>query len=459
MPKKYTYWVYSGKYSMMQKLFIMTFGVLSFMILAREWALQQELLGVWGLFIIISSIVETLRHALIKNGYILFIHTKDPREHPEVEYAAIFINMVYSLVFIGLSIALSNFLESFFNAPGLATLLKYYCITLVLLIPYFQYEIFFVSKTDFRSIFWMYFTRNGLLFAGIVLLYFGNFHINFTILALLNAASTLMGLTAGLIAGKNHAKRFFKKSKKTLLEFVGFGKFVFGNNLFSLVFRSTDSFTTASLISAAVSAYYSTCARITNLVDLPSQVFADIMFPKAAQTVLKDGHKGIKRIYENTVAASLTFTLPALFVILIFPKYLLHIVAGKEYIKAAPLLQLIVLYGLFLPFIKQFGNAMDVIRRPKVNSLLMGIFAFLNIGFNILGIRLWGWYGSAYATLLSYFLLFVTTQIILSRLLKVSQLNIFKNIFHLYSTYLSMIKEFFKTRLHTAKVKAPEKQI
>ena len=44
MAQKYSYWLNSGKYSLLQKAFVMFFGILSFMVLAR--ALAPAELGV-----------------------------------------------------------------------------------------------------------------------------------------------------------------------------------------------------------------------------------------------------------------------------------------------------------------------------------------------------------------------------------------------------------------------------
>ncbi len=440
MSTKYSYWIHSGKYSLLHKVFVLLSGVISFMLLAR--ALQPDALGIWGLFLIISSIVETLRNSLIRNGYVLFINTKEPQDHPGIEYAAIFTNIVYSFLFILLFLVFGSFLERVFNAEGLAVLLHYYCLTLLLLLPFSYLEIFLISRADFKAVFWMYFSRNGLMLAGIVAAYFSGWALSFLFLALLYGAGALAGLLSGMAGYNKYNKALIKKNSAILPQFIGFGKFVFANNLFSLLFRSTDSFMSSSLISAAASAFYSTCTRITNLVDMPSQVFADIMFPKAAQIMKNNDRQGIKLIYEKTVAATLTFTLPAITFIFIFPKELLVILAGREYIQAAPILQVMVFYGLFLPFIKQFGNVTDVLGVPKINSILMAVFAVFNICMNLVGIHYFGLYGSAYATMTSYFLLFICTQIILFKLLNVSQRSVFKNVFLFYGEYARLIKGF-----------------
>ena len=86
------------------------------------------------------------------------IHTyKEHDEHPAVEYAAVLTNMLFSVVFLFCSLVLASFSNNMLNAQGLATLLYYYCITLLLLIPFSYIEIFLTARKDFKGIFWMYF--------------------------------------------------------------------------------------------------------------------------------------------------------------------------------------------------------------------------------------------------------------------------------------------------------------
>jgi lipopolysaccharide exporter len=440
MAKKYSYWLSSGKYSMLQKMTVLVFGILTFMILARSWAFQQHLLGVWGLFLIISSIVETSRNALIRNGYILFIHSKEPDKHPGVEYAAILTNVLLTLLFIIFFLSTAQLFERAFNAPGLATVLYYYSIALLILIPFSFIEIFLIARSDFRGMFWMYLTRNGFLLASVAYLYFSGQQVSLAMMAVIYAVCAFLGLGAGVLMCRKYEKIKMKRNRDISVQFIAFGKYVFGNNIFSLVFRSTDTFMVSSFISPVASAFYSTSGRITNLVDMPSQVLGEIIFPKAAQIMKTNDQKSLKNIYEKAVAATLTFTIPAVIVIAIFPQQILFLLAGSEYLKAAVILQIMIFYGLFLPFIKQFGNMMDVLGRPWVNFILMAVFAAINIGLNALGIYYLGLTGAAYATLFSYVLLFITTQVMLSRKLNVRLVNIFRQMFLLYPDYVHIIR-------------------
>jgi lipopolysaccharide exporter len=442
MQKKYAYWLNSGKYSMLQKLMVILFGVIGFMMLARK--VEPPVLGVWGLFLIISSIVETSRNALIRNGYILFINTKKEREHSNIEYAAIAANIIFTTLFILFFVLLGSIVEGLLNAPGLSLLLYYYAFTLLLLLPFSYLEIFFSARTDFRAIFWIYFARNGIQLIGIAFYFFGDQVITLNFLAIIYCFAVSMGLLIGWLHYRRYPAVKVTKNRKTVVEFVHYGKYVFGNNVFSLIFRSLDTMLTSTLISPSASALYSTSTRITNFVDLPSQVLGDIMFPKAAQSMRDGNRSSMKNIYEKSVAATLTFTVPVIAVIFIFPKHILLLLAGESYVHASGILQVMVFYGLFLPFIKQFGNIMDAMGRPDINFKLMAGLTVLNIVLTYLGLHFFGLNGAAYGTLSSYFILFLITQFMLDRKLGISLFQVLKNMFMFYPDYLQIAGNYFK---------------
>lgn len=429
---------------MMQKLCIVLSGVFSFMLLARLYA--PPVFGVWGLFMVISSIVETLRHALIKNGYILFINTAHEKERPGIEYAALILNVAFSFFLVLLFLLTGSFFETIFHAPGLAEVLHIYSIALVFLIPFSHKEFFLVARLDFRRIFFMYFARYGLFLVFAAFLFFGKFHVTLGYLTVLYALSVFSGAFVGYIPGGTHVAPTRKWDRQVFRKFLNYGKYVLGTNFSAMVFRNTDSFMTAHFISPifpSAIAFYNSSTRIINFAEMPTQVMGDVMFPKATQ-IVKSGTKGeIKNIYEKTVAATLTLIIPFVVLVSIFPEQILLILAGRQYIDAAGILQVMILYALFLPFVNQFGNIMDATGRPKTNFLVMAAFAVFHIIFNLVMIKYFGLMGPAYAILLSYFLLFITSQIILWKVLKVNPINVFKNLFVLYPDYVKILRGYF----------------
>ena len=435
---------------MFQKIAVLLFGLGSFMLLARIFIPQD--LGVWGLFLIISGIIETSRNALIRNGFILFINSEDESKKKQINFAALLTNISFTAFIIVILAALGFFFQEILNAPGLSLVLKYYCLTLLILIPFSMIEIKSTAVMDFRTIFWMYFLRNGLFCLYVIISYLVDYDITLPVLSLAFAVCALIGTIIGYLLIERMDFFSGKWEKSMFMKFIHYGKFIWGNNICSLVFRNTDSFLTASYISAAASAFYSSCTRITNFADMPSQVLGDIMFPKAAQIMKSKNLDHIKVLYEKTVAATLTFTIPVVIFVLLFPKTILLVIAGEQYVSASGILQVIILYGMFLPFIRQFGNIMDVTGRPKINFTVLLIFAIINIAMNILSIRIWGLPGAAYGTLFSYFLLFLTTYFVLFKTINVSFFNVVKYIFTLYADYFNLLKSgLFKLKTKYAK--------
>lgn len=425
---------------MLQKIIVLVFGVLTFMMLARE--LLPSFLGVWGLFLIASGIIETARNALIRNAYIVFKNQSTDEDQPGIEYASLVTNLIFSLFIVIILLSGGKYIEKVLNAPGLAQIFYIYCISLVFLLPFSRMEISLMAKSDFKGILIMYLFRNGFLLLAVTRYYLDSVRITIVQLSILNCIAIVLGCISGYIYLKKFEKPKLKFSRSILYRYLHYGKYVLGNNLSSLIFRNTDSFLASAIISAVASAYYSTSTRISNFSDMPSQVLGDIMFPKASK-ILKDGKgEAIKELYEKTVAATMTFTLPVIILVLIFSRQIIFIMAGKQYFDAIPLLRLVILYGLFLPFIRQFGNIMDVTSKPHINFLTMFVFALINIILNILGLKYIGLLGSAYATLFSYFLLFLVAMFILKRYHGVQFSQIVKNIGTLYPEYWKILMTY-----------------
>ncbi len=442
MSRRYSYWVNAGKYAMLQKLTSILLGLLAFMILARNFIPEE--FGVWGLFIIITSIFETCRNALVRNGYILFINSRPDDLHPAVDAAALTTNILFTLLLLVVCIFFGGYLEQLFNSPGLMQMLRYYSIGLVLLVAYSYCENFLYSKTDFRAIFWMYFLRNSFFLLTVLGFYLSGYKLSLESAVLFYAASLVPGLLAGYFFYRQYGLISFRHSPVMLKEFLHYGKYVLGNNFFSLVFVSTDSFMTARYVSTVALSYYNTGARILNFADIPSQVLGDMMFPKAAQIVKNGTNEDLRKIYGKTVAAALTFILPVILMVLLFSEEIIILLVGGKYLPGTGILRMVIFYALFLPFIKQFGNIMDARGRPHVNFWLMFSFSVYNILSNLFFISHFGMRGAAMGTLSSYLLLFIITQVILNRVLGARVTDVFSYVVQLYPEYFRMLRQFFK---------------
>lgn len=435
--KKYSYWIHSGKYTAIQKLSTLLMGIISFMFLAR--VLGPEGFGIWGLFLVISSITETARTALIRNAFIRFMHQTEEKEHGHLQAAAFVLSLSLSIVISILFILLSAPVSALLKAPSLAIMLNWYALTFLVTVIFAHCEMLLNAKMDFRGVCFMYCVRQGfLLLIFIVYFYLGK-GLNAHMLSLFYLMTIIAGSVTGYFFSRPYLKWQFSKYRLWIKELWKFGKYVFVNNACSLLFRSTDNFITSKYFGPGVSAYYNASLRIGNLVDMPSQVLGDILFPKAAKYNASD--KGvIKNMYEKTVGATLIFSLPALLIIVLMPETILHILAGKKFLIAAPILRITAFFGFTLPFLKQFGTIMDATGHPDVNFSVMFSALCINILANIVGVHFFGVIGAAIGTASTYFILFIITQYILNKRFGVRVGNIFQNTFFLYGELLTTIR-------------------
>jgi len=428
--EKYTYWLRSGFYSGLQKAAVLLFGIGSVLVLTRS--LSKNEMGVWNLFLVCTAVIEIIRQSLIKNAVIKYINSHDLTEHPHIRTAALSLNVVITVL---IGILLASFIypaSSLLKAPELNQIMYIFLPGLLLLIPFSHFEWVQNANADFKGIFWAYSIRQGLSFLLIILhmLLFGS--ISLIYLVLYYNTGILAGTMISYVFARKFLQRGGRIQKAWISKLWHFGKYVFGTNISSSIFRNTDQLVIATYISTSAVALYGVCLRISNLVDVPSQVLGDILFPRSAK-MMEDGNLGgVKYYYEKAVGTILAIAVPASIVIMLLPKLVLTIIAGKEYQEAASILQITILYGLFLPFIKQFGTIMDSIGAPKTNFIVLTITAVCNIFICILLTRRIGIMGAAYGCMISYGICFLITQVILYRKLHVNLFNVWKYMLKFY---------------------------
>ena len=425
--KRYSYWFKSAKYTSIQKFITLAFGVLSFILLTR--LLDLSSFGEWGLFLIIAGICETARTALIKNAFVRFSNQVSTDEQASLQTAAFVLSFIIAFILSLFLFFFANIFSYYLNAPDLTIMLKWFGLSLIVGTLFSHTEIIFTSRLDFRGICWIYCLRQALLFLPVLVYFFFNAKITPVGLSIIYFLSVFISSLVGLWFGRGLLHFSFIKYREWIFKTWSFGKFVLWNNISSLLFRSTDNFITSKYFGTTVAGQYNACLRIGNLIDLPSQVLSDILYPRAAKFSATD-KKEIKNIYEKSVGASLVFSIPALITLILNPDIVLALLAGHKFIIAANILRVTAIFGFILPFLKQFGTVMDATGSPKVNFLVMFFAFIINIFANLGGVHIWGPIGAAIGTLFTYFIIFILTQIILFNRFGVSLKKIFSNTFY-----------------------------
>ncbi|MEM7368867.1 MAG: flippase [Bacteroidota bacterium] len=421
---KNPYWLKSGLFTLMERVSIQIFRFGAFYLLIR--GLSKEDFGIWTLFLIITTFLEEGQIGLIRKPLIrLFSATEDHKTQAKILTSSLTLNTLLSFGIAMLIWGYSWVHPRMWDLPALGEMLQVYIGSWMLMILLNQFTFLQQAHLQFRGTFLTHLFRQGFFFGYVIVIALmpdGQFEL--VSLAYWQLWSVLLGVIVAVLTGWKYARFSSYPEKKWVMRLFGSGKFIAGTRIGIWVVKSIDQLMLGALVSPAAVATYSTTVRITNLVEVPTQSMADIVFPQSTRKFHKTGKAPVKRIYEKSVGILLAMIVPGLLFIFLFPEFVLRFVAGEQYVDAVPLLQITLLFGLFLPFARQFGTILDTLGKSQLNLYLILISIGLNILFNSWFIPQFGTMGAAYGTLITYFLIFIAHQVILYREIQAKPQNI-----------------------------------
>ncbi len=442
---KSSFWVNAVFYTLLQRFSLFFFGAVSYMLLARGFAKDANSMAVWALYLTILTLFETIKQGMLRNPMIKFLGmTEYAERRKEVQSSGLAINAGFSLISMVLIVCGAGWLSAFLKAPALTPLLWWSIAMVVLLIPFNHYEVLLQAHYQFKKIFAAYVVRQGIQFAGIVVLYFAFPHY-FTVLHLvwLQIIALLAGTIILFYATSPYRLRGYHHNGQIMLQMFHFGKYIFGTNLFSHVARSLDHFVTANVLSPAAGkqyvAYYNVSARINNMIDVPTLATADVLFPKNVETLETEGLGKVKYYFERMIGTILAVVIPLSLFICIFPKLVIFIIAGPEYYGAALILQITIIANLIRPLGYHFGSTLDALGKPRVNFIACATLMVVGLGLNYAGLYYFGGMGAAYALIAYNVISLITMIAILKKYMHLEVRNIPVYMFQCYRDIYALV--------------------
>lgn len=433
------YWFKAGAFALFLRVGTLLFGLGSFMLLTRS--LEKGDFGQWHLFIMITGLIEVARNGLIQNGLVKHLVGEEEADYRTIATASLALNVLLSLGFMTIILLLAPLIASWLQAPNLEHMLRIYLLTMILMIPFSQSEFFHQSNFDFKGTFFGYVLRLGSLFTVILTCYFLEITISPIDLAWVHLGCTFLGATVLFL----FARKYWKLSRKIdwtwLNKLFQYGKYVFGTNLSAMLLNNIDTWMLSGIINPAAAASYGAALRVNQMVEVPTGAIAATVFPQSAHRHKTGAGGGARYLYEKSVGALLAVILPGILVVSLIPEWIITLLAGKSYMDAVPVLSLTILFGLFIPFTRQFGTILDSIGKPALNFAFILIGAVINVSLNYLFIKVLGFglIGAAIATLCTHSCTFIGTQLLLRKMLKISLGRIFMYACQFYPEILQKV--------------------
>jgi lipopolysaccharide exporter len=426
-------WVSRGVYSLFNRVGIVFFGFLNVFFMVR--LMPPAEIGIWALFISVTSILDLLRNGFIRNPLIAhYVTASSDHERGLVVSSSLVLHAILVL-FVCLFLWLGAVpLTRFWNAPELDILFYIYIVRSILLIPSFHFEYLQQCAIDFRAIFVTNIIRMAPLGIYTMALFFLNIRPTLAELAWVQVYSAAVSVFVGYYFSRKQQWYYPVLDKSMILKLFHIGKFTMGTTISSMVIKSTDSWMIGRLISTVGVALYNPAVRISNLVEVPTLAIANLVFPQVGRKMKEHGKEGVQDVYIKSVSLILAVTIPMVLPLFFLAEFIVLILFGKEYLEAAPILRVTVFFMLIIPFNRQFGTVMDALKKPQLNFYLLVMMGVLNIVFNYFLIQAYGPIGAAYGTLLSYCIIFVLNQWILYKHFHINTLKVFGSILEWYKT-------------------------
>jgi lipopolysaccharide exporter len=438
-----SFWIHSVFFTLLNRSFLIAFGLISYIILAKKVFPTVKEMGIWALFLTIFALIENIKQGLLRNPMIKFLSEPEYVNHRnKVQSASLFTNILFSALVIGLLFFGGHIFAGWLNAPELDSLFRLGILVIIVLIPYNHLEVLLQAHFKFKAIFYGYLCRQGIFMISLIgLLLYNKQVLTLINLVKLQIISQLLGTLVLLYFSFGYLYRSFDTDKRTMLRMFNFGKYIFGTNVFSSFAKSADQFITAGLISANVVAYYNIVSRINNMMDVPSFAIADVLFPKNVEAMITSGTDKVRYYFERMVGTIVSILAPLSILIFLLPHIFITILAGSKYYAAIPILQIVILFSILRPFSYQFGTTMDAIGKPGLNFWVNLLVMILNYGFMYIGLRYTGWLGAAYGADVAAVLSFLIMYFVLKKAVGVQIRETVKWIWLSYTEIFSYLKK------------------
>jgi O-antigen/teichoic acid export membrane protein len=432
-----SYWLSSGFFTLATKMTTVAFGFLNFLILIR--VLSPADYGAWVLFISVSTLMELVKHGFIRNPLIRYLSITPPEEQSSLQSASLFLNTIIAVLQGAVLVAFAYTLTSFWDVPQLHSLFLIYILTTFAYVPANHFDTVQQAGLQFMQLFFVNLVKQGGLFLYVVTSFMVGSRITLEGCAIAQFGGAVASCLLSYIFVKGLLSFSPRLSSKWVGELYHYGKFTFGTNVSSMIIKNMSTWLLGRMVSVNAVTIFNPAVRVSNLVEVPNDTLSAIYFPRVSRDFAESGIKAVKRRYEMAVGALLAMVIPgALLMMLLAPQVIL-LLAGPGFEETIPILRLIMLYCMLLPFNRFFGVTLDAIGKARVNFRMVMLTAVLNLGTCLLFIHFFGTIGAAYGTLLTYFVTFVANQIYLRRRFGIRLQGVFVEMFNFYRTLPSRL--------------------
>ena len=221
-------------------------------------------------------------------------------------------------------------------------------------------------------------------------------------------AFTLSSVVSALIALYLLNKRFFslrdlfKKHDTFKRKLIVFSLPLLFTNFMFYIFSWTDTIMLGIFNTAEVVGLYNAAVPTAQLLGMVPIAFGAIFFPVITRTYTKKKINETRKLFNTTTKWIFFINLPLFLVLLIFPRKILEVIFGPEFIFAATPLSVLAI-GIFLlaTFGQPCNHVLSMLERTKRITYATTVSAIVNFILNLVLIPQYDMLGAAIASLIA----------------------------------------------------------
>ena len=244
----------------------------------------------------------------------------------------------------------------------------------------------------------------------------------------------LIALTISIITGYIFLERkvfpFAREKTKSIFEHkerISFAFPLFFSAVFINVMQWIDTFFIGYFRSTAEVGIYNVALPLATSLGIFLTAFAPIFYPIIASMIAKGQEKNVHQVYATMIRWTYLFSAPLLLLIILFPKLIINIFFGEQYLAASTVLVILSLsyfinitVGLTFETLVSFG-------KTKLIFWLNSLAVIVNILLAVLLTPRFGIIGAATGTAITIALREIISFIIVKRLINLRLCSLIKN--------------------------------
>lgn len=424
------------------RIMTVVFGILIMVIIARVLGPEEQ--GIYSLAVLLPTTLIIFTGLGVNISSIFYIGRKkyNPQE--------VFGSNVFFNVFLSAFTVLIGFIIIFFFSgqifPGVE---KRYLFLTLLLIPF---NLFFdlissilLGLQRIKEYNYISFLQSFLFLLMVAIFVLGfKFGIKVVILAQI-FSFIFAGIILFFITLKTTGGLMLRLNKNYFKDVISYGLKNYLGGVLSLLHYRIDQILINIFINPVAVGFYYVAVKLAEGIWLISQSAATVLFPKVAAET--DGQK-LKDFTPLVCRNILFITFLISVVLFIFSNWVIVFFYSKDFLDSVRPFQILLVGTLFISGWRILANDIAAQGRPMLNTYIIGFSVLFNLVLNVFLIPKWGIEGAAFATVISYFLLFLITIFLYARLSGNKIINIIfprKSDITLYKNFLTILKERNKT--------------